>query len=329
VIDFVSKRYVFFLISALVILPGLISLVLPGGIHPGIDFTSGSIITLRFPQRVDQGQLRDAFADLGHPEAIVQRAEDVYIVRTRPLAPEERDAAGNVTRPTERQQLEQALIQRFGGVPDETGQPRVVVGFDSVSPLVATEIVQKSVLAVLAACMGILLYLSWAFRKVKGAWRYGACAVFGLVHDALLVLGVFSILGRLFGLELDALFITAVLTVIGFSVHDTIVVFDRIRENLSRYLGESFATVVNHSLTQTLGRSLNTSITVLLTLTTLLLFGGVTIRSFVLALLIGIAAGTYSSIFNASMLLVIWENGELGRLFGRGPKQPEPAAATA
>jgi preprotein translocase subunit SecF len=320
VLDLVSKRYLFLLLSALVILPGVISLVLPGGIHPGIDFTAGSILTVRFPQPVDQGELRQAFASLGHPEAIVQRSEDVYLVRTFPLADEQRDDSGNVIR-SERQDIEAGLRQQFGGVE--------VLGFDSVSPLVAAEIVQKSLLAVLAACIGILAYLSWAFRKVKNPWRYGVCAVLALVHDALLVLGVFSILGRIFGIELDALFITAVLTVIGFSVHDTIVVFDRIRENLQRYPGESFETVVNHSLTQTLGRSLNTSITVLLTLVTLMLFGGVTIRTFVLALLVGIVAGTYSSIFNASMMLVIWENGEVGRLFGRGPKAPKAAAAPA
>jgi preprotein translocase subunit SecF len=320
VLDLVSKRYLFFLLSAIVILPGLVSLILPGGIHPGIDFTAGSILTLRFPEPVDQGQLRQAFADLGHPEAIVQRSEDVYLVRTFPLAEDQRDEGGNVIR-SERQDIEAGLRQRFGGVE--------VLGFDSVSPIVAAEIVQKSLLAVLAACVGILAYLSWAFRRVKKPWRYGVCAVAALVHDALLVLGVFSILGRIFGIELDALFITAVLTVIGFSVHDTIVVFDRIRENLQRYPGETFETVVNHSLTQTLGRSLNTSITVLLTLVTLLLFGGVTIRTFVLALLIGIVAGTYSSIFNASMLLVIWENGELARLVGRGPKAPRAAAAPA
>jgi preprotein translocase subunit SecF len=321
VIDFVSKRYLFFLISAIAIVPGLISLLLPGGIHPGIDFTSGSILTLRFRQPVDQGELRQAFADLGHSEAIVQRSEDVFLIRTFPLATEVRDAEGNIVQPSERQSVEQALAQRFGGVE--------VLGFDSVSPIIATEIVQKSFLAVLAACAGILAYLSFAFRKVKSPWRYGACAVFALVHDALLVLGIFSILGRLFGIELDALFITAVLTVIGFSVHDTIVVFDRVRENLQRYIGEPFETVVNHSLTQTIGRSLNTSITTLLVLVALFLFGGVTIRTFVLALLVGITAGTYSSIFNASMLLVVWENGELGRLFGRGPKAPKPAGATA
>src|SRR5204863_3171691 len=141
--------------------------------------------------------------------------------------------------------------------------------------------------------------------------------VVALMHDALVVLGVFSILGRLFGIEVESLFIVAVLTVIGFSVHDTIVVFDRVRENSTRHQGEPFEDIVNHSLMQTMGRSLTTSLTVLLTLFTLWLFGGVTIRPFVLALLIGITAGTYSSIFDASMMLVVWENGELGRLFGR------------
>jgi preprotein translocase subunit SecF len=320
VIDFVSKRKLFFLISAIFILPGLVSLVLPGGINPGIDFTSGSILTITTTDNLDAGQLRQAFADIGHPEAIIQRSEDVYLVRTFNLPDAPRDASGEPTGPSGRDVIQQGLAERFPAVR--------IVGLESVSPIVAVEIVQKSVLAVLAACVGILAYLSFAFRKVRNPWRYGTCAVLALVHDALLVLGVFSILGRLFHIELDALFITAVLTVIGFSVHDTIVVFDRIRENLQRYLGETFETVVNHSLTQTLGRSLNTSITVLLTLVTLYLFGGVTIRTFVLALIVGIAAGTYSSIFNASMLLVVWENGDLGRLFGRG-KQARAASAAA
>lgn len=320
-IDFVSKRALFFLFSAIIIVPGIISLVLPGGLRPGIDFTSGSILTLRFAQPVEQGALRQAFAELGHGEAIVQRSEDVFLVRTFPLATEVRDAQGEIIQPSERQTIEQALARRFGGVE--------VLGFDSVSPIVAAEIVQRSVLAVLAACVGILLYLSWAFRHVKNPWRYGACAVFALAHDALLLLGVFSLLGRVFDIELDALFITATLTVIGFSVHDTIVVFDRIRENVQRYVGERFETVVNHSLTQTLGRSLATSITTLLVLVALLLFGGVTIRPFVLALIIGITSGTYSSIFNASMLLVVWENGDLARLFGRGGATPRPAGSTA
>src|SRR5688572_9614778 len=157
-IDFVSKRLWFFVVSTLLIVPGLVSLVLPGGIHPGIDFTSGSILTVRFQRPVDQGTLRDALGELGHGEAIVQRSEDAYLIRTFPLATEVRDAEGNVTQPSERQTIEQALIQRFG--------PLDVLGFDSVSPLVAGEIVQRSFLAVLVACIGILLYLSWAFRRV-------------------------------------------------------------------------------------------------------------------------------------------------------------------
>lgn len=310
--DLVSKRYWFFLLSIVVIIPCVISLILPGGLRPGIDFTSGSIMTFRFEQPTDQATVREAYATLGHSEAVIQRSEDgTYIVRTSPLEAEARDEAGAVTTVSERQRVEDLLAERFG--------PVTVLSFDQVSPIVAAEIVQRAILAVLAACVGILVYLWWAFRHVAESWRYGACAVAALVHDTLVVLGVFSILGRIFAIELDALFITAVLTVIGFSVHDTIVVFDRIRENLLRYQGEPFEDVVNHSLMQTLGRSLTTSLTVLLTLFAIWLFGGVTIRPFILALLVGITSGTYSSIFNASMLLVVWENGELGRLFGRQP----------
>jgi preprotein translocase subunit SecF len=321
VFDFVLHRYRFFLISTFLIIPGLISLVLPGGLRPGIDFTSGSIMTVRFDQPVDQGALRAAYAEIGQTDAIVQRSEDgTYIVRTRALEGQtgEAEAAGQGV--SARQKLEDMLTSKFGGI--------TVLSFDQVSPIVAAEIVRNAVVAVVGACFGILLYLAWAFRHIKSSFRYGACAVAALLHDALLVLGVFSILGRIFNIELDALFITAILTVIGFSVHDTIVVFDRIRENLIRYQGEPFEDVVNHSLTQTMGRSLATSITVVLTLLTLWLFGGVTIRNFVLALLVGIASGTYSSIFNASMLLLVWENGELARLFGRG-RQSTPALSRA
>jgi preprotein translocase subunit SecF len=321
-LDLVAKRYWFFLVSALLILPGLVSLVLPGGLRPGIDFTSGSIMTFRFEGPTEQRDVRAAYADLGHSDAIIQRSDDsTYIVRTRPLEAEIRDETGAVEVASERQRIEDSLVERF-----EFG-PVTVLSFDQVSPIVAAEIVRNAIMAVLAACVGILLYLWWAFRHVKDSWRYGVCAVVALVHDALLVLGVFSILGRLFAIELDALFITAVLTVIGFSVHDTIVVFDRTRENMIRHQGEPFEDVVNHSLLQTLARSLTTSLTVLLTLFTLWLFGGVTIRNFVLALIVGITSGTYSSIFNASMLLVVWENGEIGRLLGR--PAPRPALGRA
>ncbi len=191
-----------------------------------------------------------------------------------------------------------------------------------VSGSVAAETTRNAILAVVAAAVLILLYIWFAFRKVAKPWRYGTCAIIALLHDVLVVVGVFSILGWLFKLQIDALFITALLTVVGFSVHDTIVVFDRIRENMQRRTSETFEQVVNASLVQTMARSLNTSLTVLITLSALTLFGGETIRVFTGALLLGIFSGTYSSIFNASMLLVIWERGELG--LGRFSRERTP-----
>jgi preprotein translocase subunit SecF len=183
--------------------------------------------------------------------------------------------------------------------------------FESVGPTVGQETASRAALAVAVASLAILAYLAWSFRKMDHPLRYGVCAIVALLHDALLLLGVFSILGRLFFVEVDALFLTAVLTVIGFSVHDTIVVFDRVRENAFRLRGQPFEQIVNHSLAQTLGRSLATSVTIAFTTAALVLFGGETIRLFALALLIGVVSGTYSSIFNAAALLVSWESGEL------------------
>lgn len=193
----------------------------------------------------------------------------------------------------------------------------------SVSSSVAFDTSLKAFLAVLASSVFILLYVWIAFRKVAKPWRYGTCAIIALLHDVLVVLGVFSILGVLFKIQIDTLFITALLTIVGFSVHDTIVVFDRIRENMQRRTSETFEQVVNASLIQTMARSLNTSLTVLFTLSALTLFGGITIRTFTLTLLIGIFSGTYSSIFNASMLLVIWEKGELGLWRFRRDRTPD------
>jgi len=181
----------------------------------------------------------------------------------------------------------------------------------TVSGSVAAETTRNAFLAVLAASGFILLWIWFSFRKVDKPWRYGTSAIIALLHDVLVVLGVFSILGWLIGFQIDALFITALLTVVGFSVHDTIVVFDRIRENMQRRTSETFDQVVNASLVQTMARSLNTSLTVIFTLSALTLFGGATIRPFTLALLVGIISGTYSSIFNASMVLVMWDKGEL------------------
>jgi preprotein translocase subunit SecF len=319
-LDIVGKRYYFFLLSLLILIPGVISLALPGGLRPGIDFASGSIMTVHFDKVVDQSELRSEFTPLGHPEVMVQRSGSeagaesgsTFIVRTYPLKAEQKDESGKVTASSERQNVDDALKARFGNMQ--------VLSFDSVSPLIASEIVRNAVIAVIAASAGILLYIAYAFRRVKKSFRWGTCAVIALVHDALVVLGVFSLLGRLFDVEVDAMFITAVMTIIGFSVHDTIVVFDRVRENYGRRVGDRLENIVNHSIMQTMARSLNTSLTVVLVLVALYLFGGVTIRTFVMALLIGIVTGTYSSIFVAASLLVVWENNELNagwkRLFG-------------
>jgi preprotein translocase SecF subunit len=201
---------------------------------------------------------------------------------------------------------------------------------NEVGPAIASETALRAIFAVVLASAAILTYIAIAFRKVGSirlSIRFGTCAIIALLHDALVVLGLWAIFGHLFDFKVDTLFVTAVLTVIGFSVHDTIVVFDRIRENLARRSSETFEQVVNASLVQTMSRSLNTSLTVLFTLTALTLIGGASIRSFTLALLIGIASGTYSSIFNASMLLVVWENGEwkrwpIVRSFVRQPAPP-------
>jgi preprotein translocase subunit SecF len=174
----------------------------------------------------------------------------------------------------------------------------------TVGPVVSSDLIQQAFTLILIGSIGILLWITFRFHDVK----FGFSALASLLHDVLVVIGTFAILGTIFGVEIDALFVTAMLTIIGFSVHDTIVVFDRIRENKARHAGEPFEAIVNHSILQTFGRSINTSLTVVFTLLALLLFGGDSIRVFVLALLIGIISGTYSSIFNASPILVVWQN---------------------
>jgi preprotein translocase subunit SecF len=179
----------------------------------------------------------------------------------------------------------------------------------TIGPIVSADLIRQALILILVGSVGIMLWLTYRFKDV----RFGATALVALLHDVLVVLGAFAILGTFFNVEIDALFVTAMLTVIGFSVHDTIVVFDRVRENRIRHAGEPFDDIVNHSILQTAGRSILTSFTVFLTLLALLLFGGPAIRYFVLALLIGIVSGTYSSIFNAAQLLVEWDHWDLRR----------------
>jgi len=386
VFDFVTRRKWFFLASGLVILIGIISLI-ASGLNLGIEFSSGTTMTLVFEDEVGEAALRDQFTSLDHSNASIQHsAKDAFLLGMElPLDPKERgkekdqlaealqarfdttiriadfSAVGNTTSPVgnatlalifgktvgqgdlsdkladlgysgfsiesttldsylirtetidtqEEDEIKQALEEEFGLLDS--------LDVYSISPEVAAERVQYTTYAVIAAAAGILLYITWAFRKLGRPISYGVCAIVALVHDALIVLGVFS----LFSLEVNSMFIIALLTVIGYSVNNTIVVFDRIRENRRRDINVDFASVVNASLTETLGRSLSTSLTTLFVLLALLLFGGATISNFVLALTIGVIVGTYSSLFIAGPLVVSWERGELRRLFNWIPLRRE------
>ena len=363
--DIVGKRYVYFAVSLLIILPGLVGLAL-GGLKLGIDFTGGTFWEVIPKQGVEISQVREVLAEAGHEEAVVVRAElassgvvtPTMQLRMRSIDEREKallvDAlvrqnvvAGQVT--TSTLNLNQDL--GVAATPGVTGTATVTsttgagtvgtaqqlgrfdagqeIQFNKVGPVVGAQVAQNAVLAVGLASLGIMLYLWFAFRRVQGAIRYGVAAIIALLHDVLVVVGLFAVLGLLFGVEIDALFVTAMLTVIGFSVHDSIVVFDRIRENQLKRRFDTFAAVVNYSLLQTLARSITTSLTVVFTLFALYLFGGVTIRNFILALLIGIISGTYSSIFNAALFLVVWENRDWRNWFGRrGDPAPGEAART-
>ncbi len=311
-LNIVGKRYWYFALSLLVIVPGLVAMALHWSqtgqpFRLAIDFTGGTTLELKFskPQPFQTDQVAAIFGQFGlNPNDVhVQPSgNDTLIIRTKELDNETKVKA------------EVALRAQFGDFTEQRA--------DTVGPAVGAEVTSSATYAVIAAATMILLYITLAFRKLPQSFRYGVCAIIAMLHDVLVVVGMASIFGLLFGWEVDALFLTALLTVIGFSVHDTIVVFDRIRENLQRLRGLKFEEVVNHSIIQTFDRSINTQLTVLFTLAALILFGGLTTRQFVLTLFIGIVSGSYSSIFNASPLLVVWENGEVGgffrRMFGRG-----------
>jgi len=291
--DIVGKRFWFFIISGAVILIGIISLVI-FGLAPGIEFSSGSMMTVSFEQEVDQDELKQELANLGYTNVIIQRtgAGDFFI-RTQELSGEDKT------------ELETALATRFGSLEERE--------FYSVSPMVAAETAHNAAIAVAVAAIGILLYVTWAFRRMPSPFHYGTCAIVALVHDVLVVLGIFSILGAIFGWEINLMFITGVLAVIGYSVNNTVVIFDRIRENLTTGVSSNFDVVVNNSLVETLSRSFNTSLTTLFVVLALLLFVGASIQNFAAVLLIGIIAGTYSSLCIAPLLLVVWKRGEWGR----------------
>ena len=298
--NIVQRRYWFFALSALVIVPGLVGLFL-WGLPLAIDFTGGNLLEIHFDSGTPPAPAEVvAFLDeQGVQDPIVQTAgTSDLIIRSKTIDE------------SIRLPLLDNLAARFGG-------PLTVLRDERVGPSIGSEVAQRAAGAVGLAILGILSYITYAFRGVTHAFRYGVAAIVAMLHDVAVVISVESLLGHFLGWEVDSLFLTALLTVIGFSVHDTIVVFDRIRENQRLHRRLPYETLVNHSIVQTLARSINTQLTVLLALLALLLFGGVTTRHFVTILLIGVFSGTYSSIFNAAPILVVWEKQEWRTWFGR------------
>jgi preprotein translocase subunit SecF len=326
--DFVRRRNWFYLLSLLVLVPGIISLIVPPSLKPGIEFTGGTTFTVRFAQSVHQDALRSALSDLGHPEAVVQRTgENKFLVRTRELVGAAAAPEVGPAPPSERDTIEAGLQQRFGDFLDNEGKvSNRFIDFYIVSGTVSEEIGRNAGIAVIFASVAILLYISWAFRAVPKPFLFGTAAIVALLHDVVLVLGTFSIFGKVFGMEINTMFLTGLLTVMGFSVHDTIVVFDRIRENLKILRRERLESLINKSVNQTLSRTILTSGLTFLTVMALFLFGGEVLHGFSFALVIGIIIGTYSSIFIASPILVGWQDYIERRKRRRGSQVAAPVS---
>jgi preprotein translocase subunit SecF len=282
-----AKKRWYFSFSTLLILAGAAALVM-WGLNLGVDFTGGTLVELSFKKQVDKNKLESVIEKKDiNVASIAPTDAGTFIIRTKPLSDEQK------------KQIVQEATREFGVVNE--------VSHETIGPTIGAELMRKAVIALAVAAVAIVLYIAWAFRSVPrpaSSWRF---AIVALLHDSFIVVGVFAILGQFFAVEIDTFFVTALLTIIGFSVHDTIVVFDRVRENLKNEVGDTFASTVNHSIMQTLARSFNTSVTVVFVLLAVLLFGGASLRWFTVALLVGIIAGTYSSIFTASPLLVVWQ----------------------
>jgi len=310
--NIIKNRYLYFLISLLVIVPGIIFMAMhwistkEGPLSLGIDFRGGSLLEVQFAGKLPS--IADIQTIYGQFQSTTgQSLSDMLI---QPLGTDSYSITSK--------QIDDATKGKIvAALEAKTGSTVTVQNFTSVSASVGAEVTNAAGFAILMAALAILIYIWYAFREVEHPIRYGTAAIIAMLHDVFVVLGVEAMLGYFLGWEADALFLTAVLTVIGFSVHDTIVVFDRIRENANIYRRVEYEKMVNHSIVQTLDRSINTQLTVMFTLFALALFGGDTIRHFVIILLVGIFSGTYSSIFNASPILVVWENKEWKNWFKR------------
>ena len=313
--NIIQHRRWFYIFSSVLIIPGLISIIVTlaaygSPVQLSIDFTGGTLWTFALTQPVPTGEIEQVFQDNGFSDVTVRTVENdnTFEIQTDTLTPADKDI------------LVAALTSATGETPLE-------LAYRSIGPAISSQVTRAAFLAVLVASAAILLFIIFAFRNLSHSIRYGVCAIIAMLHDILITLGIVSILGWTAGWKADALTLTALLTIIGFSVQDTIVVFDRIRENSRRRRGEDFETIVNRSLLETLHRSLATQLSALFVLSALILFGGVTIRQFALTLFIGLLSGTYSSIFNATPLVVSWDKGafNLRRFFGSTKRTAAPA----
>lgn len=285
--NFMRFKWLYFLLSALVLVPGIISLIL-FGLRPSIDFTGGSLLELRFEKEMKilrNEDIKSIVDEKGFEVYSVQSSgEKQFLIRMKPI---NKDDASTI---------KAALADKFEEMPEE-------IRFETVGPILGQELLIKTLVAILLAAGSILGYVAWAFKKLK----FGACAIIAMFHDTLVILGIFSLLGHFLGAEIDTLFVTAMLTILSFSVHDTVVVYDRIRESQKRFPGEKFVNLINKSIAETLIRSVNNSMTIIFMLLALWLLGGTTIKWFTFTLLIGTISGTYSSTFTAAPLLVVWD----------------------
>ena len=294
--NIIGRRKIWYIVSMILITPGIVSLFL-WGLNFGLDFKGGTLIEVKYNKSISVDEVKNTLKENNLTNlSVISSGTNGFMIKT-----------GNID-----QAQHTAITANLNKIGESTE-----TSYQSVGPTVSNDIKKKAIIAIVLASLAIILYIAYAFRKLPkpaSSWRFGVCAVIALIHDLAFVVGVFSLLGHFFGYEVDVLFITALLTIMGFSVHDTIVVFDRIRENLRKHPNASFETNANNSIIQTLNRSLNTSLTVLIVLASLYFLGGATLHHFVLALLIGITIGTYSSIFNAAPLLVSWQGWSMNRL---------------
>ncbi|MBN1644101.1 MAG: protein translocase subunit SecF [Dehalococcoidales bacterium] len=300
----VGKRLWFFLLSALILVVCVVSLAV-FGLKTGLDFSSGAVLTLAFDTAVTPQQVDSELQNLGYIGHVELDQHGNIVVRTTNLTI------------NEKRELEDDLTSAFGTLTER--------GFESVNPVVATATARAAIIAVVVASVAMLIYISWAFRRMPKPFRYGTCSVIALVHDVVFVLGIFSILGVVANWEIDLALVTGILTVIGYAINDSIVVFDRIRENVRRYPGVDFEIVVNNSLMETISRSLITGAGVIFVLIALMLFVGAAIQNLVVVLLVGVLTGTYTSLCIAAPLLVSWEKGKWGSLFPQKRTNKEAA----